>query len=113
MVGLDLLHLVHDSGMVGRKATDASEGPVSLVQLARADEEARRLGENEHAAKENEGPSELNGDRNAVAAGVIALTGSIVDDCGNEEADSDGPLVSADDGTTDPFGGGLRLVERD
>jgi hypothetical protein len=106
------LHLVDDSGVVWRKATDAGEGPVSLVQLARADEEARSLGENEHAAEEDERPSELNGDRDAVAAGVIALTGSVVDDCCNKEADSDSPLISTDDGTTNPFRSGLRLVER-
>jgi hypothetical protein len=111
VVGLDLLELLDDSRVVCWKTANAAERLVSLVELAGPDEIARSLGKEEHAAEENERPGELNGDGNAVAARIVTLASGIVNDSSEEETDGDGPLVGTDDGTTNPLGSGLGLVE--
>ena len=44
---------------------------------------------------------------------VWAVLGGVVDNSSNEKTDGDRPLVSTNDGTTNPLGCGLRLVQRD
>jgi hypothetical protein len=63
------------------------------LRVVALDEVARGFGEDEHAADEDDGPGELHGDGDAVGARVVALVGCVVDDGGEEEADSDGELV--------------------
>lgn len=70
---------------------------------ATLDKIARRLRQNQHAHNEDDGPRELDGHRDAVAASIVAILGSIEDNCRNEETDSDGPLIAADNGSSDPF----------
>lgn len=104
-VGLDLAEF-RDNGRVSLVETPhAGERRGGLFHLAGADEEARGLGQEDHADEEDEGPGELDGDGDAVGAGVGAVGGGVVDDGGEEEADCDGELVGADDGAADPFGG--------
>lgn len=112
-VGPDLAELGDDGRVLAGQAADAGEGGGGLVQPAGADQVARGLGQEDHAEEENEGPGELDGDGDAVAAGVGAVGGCVVDDGGEEEADCDGELVGADDGAADPFGSGFGLVEGD
>jgi hypothetical protein len=71
------------------------------------------IGEDQHAADEDDGPGKLDGNGDAVAAGVLAVLGGVVDDGGQEETDGDGELVGTDDGSSDPLGGGFRLVKWD
>lgn len=104
-VGLDLAEF-RDNGRVSLVETPhAGERRGGLFHLAGADEEARGLGQEDHADEEDEGPGELDGDGDAVGAGVGAVGGGVVDDGGEEEADCDGELVGADDGAADPFWG--------
>lgn len=104
-VGFDLAQLRDDGRVSLVEAPHAGERRRGFFHLAGADEEARRLGQEDHAEEEDEGPGELDGDGDAVGAGVGAVGGGVVDDGGEEEADCDGELVGADDGAADPFGG--------
>lgn len=106
-VGLDLAEFRDDGRVVPGETPHAGERGRGLFHLAGADEEARGFGQEDHADEEDEGPGELDGNGDAVAAGVAAVGSGVVDDGGEEEADGDGELVGADDGTTDPFGGGF------
>lgn len=112
-VGLDLAQLRDDGRVSLVEAAHAGQRGGGLFHLAGADEEARRLGQEDHAEEEDEGPGELDGDGDAVGARVGAVGGGVVDDGGEEEADCDGELVGADDGAADPFGGRFRLIEGD
>lgn len=49
----------------------------------------------------------------AVATGLLTVLGEVVDNRGQQETDGDGQLVSANDGTADPAGSSLRLIQRD
>lgn len=66
-----------------------------------------------HSNDENdrEEPLESNGD--SVGTGVVPLMSTVVDDGGEEDADGDCKLICAHDQSTDPFGSGLGLIERD
>lgn len=70
------------------------------------------LGKEDHANEKNQRPSELNGNRNTVAAAIISVVGGIVDDTGEEKTDSNAELVGTDDCTTDPLRSRLGLIER-
>lgn len=118
----DLLLLVVDSNLVelhadrrvGRgQAADLAEGTGGLFVALATDEVAGRLGKHEHSTDKDQGPGKLDGNGNAVGAGVLALVGGVVDDGGEQEADGDGELVASDDGTADPLGSRLSLVEGD
>lgn len=85
----------------------------SSLVFATLDEVARRLGQNQHAADEDDGPGKLDGDRDPVRPRVHAQRRGVVDDGGQEQTDGDGELVGAYDGAANPFGGGLGLVQRD
>jgi hypothetical protein len=113
MVGLDLGELGDDGGVVHFHTTETSEGLSGFFVAVLLDQEARGFGEDQHADNEDDSPGELDGDGDTVATGVVTVLGGVVDDGGEEETDCDGELVCADDCTTDPFGRGLRLVERD
>lgn len=102
-----------NSRMVLGQSSNPAQGLGGLVVSVLLDEEAGRLGEDAHSAKEDEGVGKLDGDGDAVGAGVGAVGGCVVDDGGEEEADCDGELVGADDGAADPFGGCFGLVEGD
>lgn len=111
MVGLDFRNLVLDGRVISWKTTNATERLGSLVLASLFDEESRSLWQDQESCKEHQGPSELDGDGNTVAASVVAVGSGIVDNGGKEKTDGDGPLVGTDNGTTDPFGCCLGLVE--
>ena len=111
MVGLDLSEFSDDDGVVHFHTTETSEGLGGVLVAILLDQEARGFGEDQHADNEDDGPGELDGDGDTVAAGVLAVLCRVVDDGGQEETDCDGELIGADDCTTDPFGRGLGLVE--
>src|SRR6202000_19847 len=58
-------------------------------------------------------PSKRDGNWNAIGPGVIPILGRIQTNCGQKEADGDCPLVAADNSAPNPFGCGLRLIQRD
>ena len=65
-VGVDLLELCLNFGIISGKAGDSAEGDNGSFIFALADKPSGRLRQEEHARSENEGPDELNGNRNAV-----------------------------------------------
>ena len=63
--------------------------------------------------KGNSRPGELDGDGDAVRAGVVAVLGRVGDTGREEETDGDAELVAGHDGATDFTGGDLGHVEDD
>ena len=82
MVGADLLQLGGDGGVVGRKSAEPPEGASGAGVVALLDQVARGLGEEEHAGDKDDGPGELDGDGDTVAAGVLEALGRVGDDVG-------------------------------
>lgn len=111
MVGLDLGEFLNDSRVVDIEAAEAGKRLGSILVAVLLDEETGSLGQNDHSGDQNDGPGELNSDGDTVAAGIRAVLGAIVDNGSQQQADGDGQLVSTDNGTTDPLGSGLRLVQ--
>ena len=74
------------------------------------DEPTGRFREEQETGGEDDGESELNTDGNTVGARVDAVLRSVVDNRGEEETDSDGPLVSRHNGSADPAWCALGLV---
>jgi hypothetical protein len=52
----------------------------------------------------------LDSDGNSIRGVIRSILGSIVENGGEEDAESNAPLVEADDGTADPLGGALGLI---
>lgn len=112
VVGHDLTELLDNGWVVDVQSAESGERLGGTLGVATLDVHARSLRKDEHAEEDNQGPGELNGDWDAVAAGVIAVLGGVVDNCSNKKADSNGPLVSTNDGSTDLFGSARRLHRR-
>ena len=113
VICLDLSELLDKCGMVDIEASESGERPSRLLVLAALYEETRRLGQDEHADDEDDGPCELYRDWDTVGAGVVAVLSGVEDDCGDEQAYGYGPLVTANDGSAYPLGCSLRLIEWD
>lgn len=112
-VGVDLVQLVLDElGILGLVA-DTGEDLAGLVLLALADEETGGLGEEQQAGTQDQGPQHLEGDGDAVGAGVGAVLGAVVDAGGQKQTDRDAELVARDNGTADLAGSDLRHVQDD
>jgi hypothetical protein len=87
MICLDLGELVLDRWMVGWETAETGERSCGSFGTAGTDEVAGCFGEDEHAADEDEGPGELNRDRDSVRAGIVAVVCRIVYDGCEEETD--------------------------
>lgn len=85
-------------------ATDAGEGMGGLGDVALLDEVTRRIGKEEQATAEDEGPGELDGDGNAIGTGVVPVLGAVDDDRGKQQTDGDAELVACYQGTTNLAG---------
>jgi hypothetical protein len=85
MVGLDFCNFSLNCRVVLRKSSQTAERAKCLVRTVLFDVEAGSLWEDQQTTAENDGPSELNGDWNAVAARVIAILRGVVHDGGKEE----------------------------
>jgi hypothetical protein len=94
VVGHDLAELLDNRRVVGRESAESGERLGGPLWLATLDVHARSLGQEKHTEEDDQGPEELNGNGNAVAAGVIAVLGGVVDNGGKEKTDGDGKLVS-------------------
>lgn len=113
VVGDDLSELILNVLGIGRLATDASERIGGLVELALLDVETRRFGEESKTSGEDDGPEELDGDRDTVGASVTAVLGGVDNAVGKQDTDGDAELVSSNDGTTDLLGSNLGHVQDD
>ncbi len=69
--------------------------------------------EQEESGCEDDGGDELDGDRDAVRAGIQSVLGGVVDAGGNHETQGDGELIAGDDGTTNLAGSDLGHVQDD
>jgi hypothetical protein len=97
---------------VSRAAGEDAKRSAGLDVPALEEKIAGRLGEEEHATREDGSPSELQSD-NCAPSGVGGLRfHRVVDDGGKEKTDRDSPLVETDDGTTVLLGRTLGLVHR-
>lgn len=109
-VGLDDRELGADNGVVDISGVEAGEGLGSLLMVALLDEPTRGFGEDEEETAEDKGESELDTDGDTPRAGVLAALGAVGSERSAEKTDGDGPLVTGNNGTTDPTGGSLGLV---
>ena len=71
------------------------------------------LRKQEHADEEDEGPDELYRDGYLPRRMVLTTLGGIIQHIREQDADSDGPLVAGDDGSTNPLGRTFGLVHGD
>jgi hypothetical protein len=68
------------------------------------DEVSGGFWEEEESSCEDDGWDELDGDRDAVRAGIQSVLGGIVDAGGNHKTQGDGELITSDNGTTNLAG---------
>jgi len=66
-----------------------------------------RFWEQEESSCEDDGWDELDGNRDAVRAGIQSVLGGVVDAGGGHESNGDGKLVASNDGTTNLAGSNL------
>jgi len=113
VVGSDLSQLLNKSRVVNVEAAKGRERLGSLFWAALLDEPARSLRKPDAAGEEDDSPGELNSDRDTVGASVGPVLCGVVDDSSEEKTDGDSKLVATDNGTTNPLGSSLGLIERD
>jgi hypothetical protein len=100
-------HRHHDVSSSANEVT----GIISDACNSRANRgESTHLGKDGHSNSKNCCPNKLDTDGNAIRGVIRSVLGSIVENGGEEEPDSDTPLVEPDDGTTDPLGRALGLI---
>lgn len=112
VVGSDLSQLLNEGRVVNVEAAKGRERLGSPFWATLLDEPTRSLGKPDATSEEDNGPGELDSNGNAVRASVVPVLGGIVDDGSKQKTNGDGKLVATDNGTTDPLGGSLGLVER-
>lgn len=112
-VGLDDRKLGSDEWVIDVGGVEAGKRLGGTLVVALLDEPSRRLGENQEEEAENDGPNELDTDGDTPRAGVVSLLGAVGSEGSAKETDGDGPLVTGNDGTTDPTRSGLGLVHGD
>lgn len=113
VVCTDLFHLRKDGGIIGRQAADSGQGPGGTGHITSLDAIPGSLRKEVHADDESEREEPLESNGNSVRAGVLPFMSAIIDNGGEKDADGDCKLIYAHDHSTDPFGGGLGLIERD
>lgn len=104
--------------LAGADATNSHQSLASRVintgtESVLLDQVTRRVWKEQKADSKNETPGELDADRNAVLAGVLAVADSIVDTSRDQETEGDGELVSGDESTTHFLGANLGHVQDD
>ena len=110
VVGLNLGQLRGNMGIVGAQATKLSKRTSGFIHAAALDQKPWSLRQEQHAHNEYNRPSELYGNRDAVGSRVLSQVSPVIHDGGEQQADSDGELVSTDNRTTNPLWRRLRLV---
>lgn len=89
MVGGDLTELLDKRWVIDVESAKGSEGLGSPLWFAALDPHTWSFGQDEHAEEDDQGPCELNCDRDAVAAGVVHVLGGVVDNGGKKETLAD------------------------
>ena len=88
MVGPNLGQFFHDGRFIDVHSTEASQGFGSHLMLIFLDKKAGSFWKHQHPSDEDDSPGKLKGNRNAVAPGVHAILGSIVDDGCDQQSES-------------------------
>lgn len=104
LVGDDLGKFNLDVLRVLGLTTKTGEGIRRLGELALLDEITRRVGEEEKAAAEDDGPDELDSDRDAVVGGAGVILGGINHARGQHDTNGNAELVTGNQGTTNLAG---------
>jgi hypothetical protein len=104
VVGDDFSKFLLDVLGVLGLAADTSQDSGCLLEFSVDDEVSWGFWEEEESSCEDDGWDELDGDRDAVGAGVQSVLGSIVDAGGDHETDGDGKLISSNNGASDLAG---------
>ena len=107
MVSRDFCKLFDQSRMINWKTSELRKRCGGPLWLALLHKHARGLREDEQTADENDSPGELDSNWNSIGARIVPLASRVVDNGGKEKADSNGKLVAAYNGTSDPFGRGF------
>jgi len=100
VVGNDLGQFLLDHLRIAGLPPESRQNHGGAVEVAALDKVSWRFGEEEEAGREDQSPGQLDGDGNAVGAGVVAVLGAIVDTRGEKDTDGDAELVSGHDRTT-------------
>lgn len=112
VVGSDLSQLLDKGRVVNIKTAKGRKRLGGLFWVALLDEPTRSLGKPDATSEEDNGPCELDSNRNAVRTSVLPVLGSVVDDGSKQKTNGNGKLVATNNSTTNPLGGSLGLVER-
>ena len=104
VIGNNLRKLVLDVLGLDWLPTDFGQSLGGRFELASLDIVSRGLGKEEETGGQNDGPEELDGDRDSVRAGVIAVLSCINDAVGQQDTDGDAELIPCHDGATYSFG---------
>ena len=113
VVGNDLGQFLLDQLRLARLSTESRQHLGGLVEVAALDKVPWRFGQEEETGAEDQSPEHLNGNRDAVRAGVVAVLGGVVDTRGEKDADGDAELVSGHDRAANPFRRNLGHVQDD
>jgi hypothetical protein len=111
VVGNDFSQLLSDILRIFRLSTDRSESLCSLLVLALLDKVTRRFWQEEDTNTEDQGPQELDSNRDTVWSTVHTVLGGVDNDRGEKDTDGDAELVASDESTTNLSGTDLRHVQ--
>jgi len=113
VVRFDLCNLLDQGRVRDVETSDAGQRfggcgvPITLDQIS------RRLREDDQAKKQDSGPEKLHGHGYPEASRRVDCRREVIDDRGDKKTNRDGQLVRTNQGTTDPFGCHLGLVQGD
>lgn len=129
VVGFKLSQLILNIFRVDRLATQSAQRLCSIFEVATLDIPLQivskrccskvlctypwRFRQKEEASTEDQCPSKLNSDWDAVGAGVHAVHCGVVDYSSEKETNGDTELVAGHNGATDSFGSNLAHVQND
>lgn len=109
----NLVDLNVDGAGGGLETGKAGNGVAGLINAANTVGVTGRLGKEQYAGTENQGPEEGDTVGNTPRAGVAEVVSAIVDHLSSPDTESDEELVARDENTTENGGRRLRLVHGD
>ncbi|KAG7698243.1 hypothetical protein KL915_001960 [Ogataea haglerorum] len=111
VVGHDLGELLLDVVGVHRLASESGEHLGGPVELAPEDKVSWRFWEQEQSNSEDDGPEQLQRNRDSVGARVVSVLSAVVDTGRDEQSDGDEELVARNNGTSDFLWRYLRQIQ--
>ncbi|KAH3674048.1 hypothetical protein OGATHE_002028 [Ogataea polymorpha] len=111
VVGHDLGEFFLNVVGIDRLAPKSGEHLCSPVKLALEDVVSRRFWEQDESDSKNDGPDELQSNRDSVGAGVVSVLGAVVNTGREQQSDGDEELVTGNDGTSDFLWRNFRQIQ--